>query len=581
MSSESNSRPVKSTGTFNTKLKETAPQKAAVGEIVLLCCAVSSLLLSCILWSPYKQVWMDEIFTWKEVSDPSLWHLYSAIQHGADGGQSLFYVTVWPWARVFGASALALRLYSSIAVCGALLVTWTTLRRFYGVWATAFGVLVFWGTSGDLLDQNVEGRFYGLYLFAVAVSVHLFVRLAARAGTSRTLLVLVFLSQAALVSTHIFGIIYSGLILLALVLTDAAKGQFRLKLYLAYAAGWLVLLPWMPATRAIMATGKPHGWIAMPTITDLRTVYLFADSLPWLRFFMNRSSQAGFQIVSRTAEFVIYFPLVLVLVFGIRRIWKSGWREIAGREGTPLLLAYLLLSAPLVLFALSHAVTPVLAPRYVLPSGIGLAIVLAASAQALGADRVNSPLPARLTWTATVAFLMMMPVLTVLAVKPIDQSLAYLDVGRLEQLVPVDVPVVAGWQEDFAKFMRLAHNPGHFFFLLDWPTALQGPRTFVVDYHLMQTYRANGYYSNNIQENRAFLCSHPDFVVLDAPNAFTLDGGINPSSDLNKPNWFDNNVRRKPEFEWTIIGSFDGPRVTRKLIAVHRRVALPFCKGPS
>jgi hypothetical protein len=37
----------------------------------------------------------------------------------------------------------------------------------------------------------------------------------------------------------------------------------------------------------------------------------------------------------------------------------------------------------------------------------------------------------------------------------------------------------------------------------------------------------------------------------------------------------------KPEFgwaviEWTVIESFDRPRVTRKLTAVHRRVALPF-----
>ena len=101
---------------------------------------------------------MDEIFTWKEVSDRSLWHLYYAIQHGADGGQPLFYTTAWLWARTFGFGALALRLYSSVAMCGALLVTWRTVRRFYGIWATAFGVLFFWGTSGVLLEQNVEAR---------------------------------------------------------------------------------------------------------------------------------------------------------------------------------------------------------------------------------------------------------------------------------------------------------------------------------------------------------------------------------------------------------------------------------------
>ena len=157
---------VSSLSEASTSVESPPGQKIRAGEVLLLCCSVLSLLTSCILWSPHKQAWMDEIFTWKEVSDPSLWHLYYAIQHGADGGQPLFYTTAWLWARAFGIGVLALRLYSSVAMCGALLVTWRTVRRFYGMWATAFGVLFFWGTSGVLLDQNVEARFYGLYMLA-------------------------------------------------------------------------------------------------------------------------------------------------------------------------------------------------------------------------------------------------------------------------------------------------------------------------------------------------------------------------------------------------------------------------------
>ncbi len=199
---------------------------------------------------------MDEIFTWKEVSDRSLWHLYYAIQHGADGGQPLFYTTAWLWAKAFGTGVLTLRLYSSVAMCAALLVTWRTIRRFYGLWATAFGVLVFWGTSGVLLEQNVEARFYGLYMLVVAVTVDLYTRLVARPVPTRVLLVLAFLSQAALVLTHVLGLIYSGLILLALMLFDAAKGRLRWKLYLVYAAGWLTLLVWIPAIRCVHGGGQ-------------------------------------------------------------------------------------------------------------------------------------------------------------------------------------------------------------------------------------------------------------------------------------------------------------------------------------
>ena len=318
----------------------------AAGEILLLACSVVSLLLSCILWSSHKQVWMDEIFTWKEVSDRSLWHLYWAIQHGADGGQPLFYTTAWLWEKVFGSGILTLRLYSSVAMCAALVVVWTTLRRFYGLWATAFGALLFWGTSNTLLDQNVEARFYGLYLLTVAITIALYARLIDGYQSSRFILLAAFFSQAALVLTHVLGLVYSGLMLLALLLVDAARRRLRITLYVAYAAGWLTLGLWLPAIRASMAAGKPHGWIAMPTLTDLRTAYLFADSLQWMRLFKRHSMEAGFQVVSRSAELVIYGSLICVFILALRRVAKSGWRAIAQPRGALLLLAYILLTAP-------------------------------------------------------------------------------------------------------------------------------------------------------------------------------------------------------------------------------------------
>src|SRR5258708_21841622 len=112
---------VSSLSEVSANVGKPAGQKIATGEVLLLLCCVTSLITSCILWSPHKQVWMDEIFTWKEVSDRSIWHLYYAIQHGADGGQPLFYTTAWLWAKAFGTGVMTLRLYSIIAVCAALL----------------------------------------------------------------------------------------------------------------------------------------------------------------------------------------------------------------------------------------------------------------------------------------------------------------------------------------------------------------------------------------------------------------------------------------------------------------------------
>jgi hypothetical protein len=426
----------------------------------------------------------------------------------------------------------------------------------------------------------VEARFYGLYLLCVAITVDLYTRLIDRPEPTRGLLMLTFSSQAALVLTHVLGLVYSGLILTALILFDIAKGRLRWKVYFAYASGWLVLVVWLPAMRASMAAGKPHGWIVMPSITDVRTAYLFADSLQWLKFFKLHSLELGFQMVNRTAELVIYGSLAIVALFSLRVLARSGWRVIANRKGALLLVAYLLLTAPVALFVLSHLITPVFVPRYFLPSGIGLAIVLTASAHEFSAYmQGRAPEAVRWIGMAIVFALMISPVLTVLALGPPNEYRGYLDVSRLEQLVPSDGIVVVGWQEDFVKLMRLTPVPeAHYYFLLDWPTALAGPRSFVLDYRLMAAYRKSGYYSKNIQDSHAFLCSHTDFWVLDAPNASPLQLGRHEDTlEMEKPNWFDLNIKTRPEFQWKAIASFDATEVTRNLIAVRRRGPLPYC----
>jgi hypothetical protein len=519
-------------------------------EILLLMSSVLSLLASCVLWSARKQAWMDEVFTWKEVSDRSLWHLYSAIQHGADGGQPLFYTTAWLWARSFGSGVLSLRLYSSVAMCAALLVTWKTIRRYYGMWATAFGVLLIWGTSGTLLDQNAEGRYYGLYMLTVAISVEIYARLAAHPEPTRLLLFLAFCSQAALVSTHVLGLIYSGLILLALVLTDIAEKRSRLKVYVAWAAGWPALLVWLPAIRASMAAGKPHGWIPLPRLGTVLNSYFFYTWLEWIAWLQPKPTRWIFDVARVATDLIILVPLVIVL-------WMMVKKHTAVRN--PLLpVAGALLTVPILLYLLSHLLTPVFVLRYTLPSGIGIAIVLAAFA----ADRR--------IWRWVIVLLLISPICSALLLGPPQVNAQYIDVQQIDTLVRGHMPLVAGWQNDFSVLMRYSSDPQDRFYLLDWPTALAAEKTAVLDYHLMSAYRSAGYYAQNIQDQNAFLCSHDNFLVLD-PH-FVKGSALEPS-------WFDLVIRNAPQFEWKVIATLSATELQRKLIAVHRRAPLPFCNA--
>ena len=543
------------------------------GEVLLLCFSVASLIVSCFIWSSRKQAWMDEIFTWKEASDRSLWHLYWAIQHGADGGQPLFYTTVWLWVKTFGASVLSLRLYSCAAMCGALVVTWGCIRRVYGLWATAFGVLWMWGSSDLLLDQNAEGRFYGLYMLAVAVVVDVYLRLAARPNPTRVLLLYSFFAQAALVLTHVLGLFYSGIILLALVLFDALEGRLRIKVYLFHVAGWLALLVWAPAIRASMAAGKPHGWIPVPTLSRFFDTYTFWDFLPWLSLVQRHVPNLIFQICRQGVRLAIALPIVILLFLTVRRLLKSKWPMALTQEDALLLVAFALVAMPTVLFAVSHLLTPVLVARYVLPSGIGFSIILAGLAHRLSLQVPSSFRTAqRVVTIVLVIFLVTCPVSSALLRGPAGEDPRFLDVERLDNVGFPDAAVVVGWQLDFAKVMRYSRKPGsRYYFLLDWPAALAGPRAYVLDYHLLQAYHNAGYYPQSIAYAHEFLCSHRDFLVLD---------GIDLKATEQAPTWFDYSIRNNPSFEFKTVDSFDSSDVKRDLIAVHRKAPISFCGQP-
>ena len=558
-------RPLSETG---SDLDSPPGQQISKGEAILLCCSLLSLVVSCILWSSRKQEWVDEIYTWTEVNDRSLWHLYYAIQHGADGGMPLFYTTAWAWAKIFGTGTLALRLYSCLAFCGALVIVWRTLRRAYGVRSTAFGTLMVFGTSALILDQNAEARFYGLYTLTVAIVIALYARLAEQENPKLTLLAQAMLAQAALVLSHVLGIIYGALVLFALVLFDACKRRFRIRVYLFQAAGWLALIVWVPAIRASIAAGKPHGWIPMPVLRDFLSSCSFDM---WVNPILLAQLNAGLTQRSYEnlfAHWVRHLLLLLVaasLLIAAVRLWRGVTGDPNEREFKKIALmmvAISILTTPLILLILSHLITPVYVPRYALPSALGLALILTAFADALGLDRIHKlQSVAGVTWAVLLPVLVSMPVISALILDSGKANPEYLDVSQLDAAVPANVPVVVGWQHDFFKVMRYSkRNDRPYFFLLDWPTALKGNVEFVADFHLMSSYRQVGYYSGNIRDQTDFLCTYPYFLVLDNPEM----------------SWWDVAGKELPGLRREVIATIDDGR---NLFSVRRLGSYAACEG--
>jgi hypothetical protein len=75
----------------------------------------------------------------------------------------LFYLTVWPWAHLFGLSPLSLRLYSSVGVCAAFVTLYLALRPRFTAAAAFLVVSLAMFSNYILIQQNAEARTYGLY----------------------------------------------------------------------------------------------------------------------------------------------------------------------------------------------------------------------------------------------------------------------------------------------------------------------------------------------------------------------------------------------------------------------------------
>ncbi|HEX4006056.1 MAG TPA: hypothetical protein VHX60_07760 [Acidobacteriaceae bacterium] len=489
---------------------------------------VASLLISCVILSVKKQEWADEIFSRVELSDRSLPHLMSALTRLGGAGMPLFSLTAWPWAHLFGLSDLSLRLYSSAGMCAAFLVLHAALRRRFSARASFLGVAFGFFACLVIIDQNAEARGYGLYMLLCAMAIAQLLRIAETPNPSPRALILLALSQAGVVLGHVLGIFFAGLMVLALLLAELPSRRLRWKVYFCAMAGWMALLPWLPAIRASLAVGKPHGWIPVPGLGELLigvSWWLFAG----IYFPLTRGTTAG--VV--TGWFCAVFCIAGIVVAGVYAL-----RAAAPQRRALYWLGFTLLVAPIAFFVLSHLVTPIWVARYMIPSSLGMAI-LAAS----WADRNRGT--AGVVGIGLSLVLLAMPIATA-ALEKCER----LDVARIDQ-VAAGRPVVCDWIRDFTVAYRYSAHPDEMQFPLDWPAALKGPSAAVGAYHLMVNYRRDGYMSGSIVDVDSIL-SRSSFLVLDS----------------SETNWFQVEIASDPRFIWKVLAQIDAKR---RMIEVDRR----------
>jgi hypothetical protein len=521
-------------------------------EYIVPVLAIGSLIVSCVIVSSKKYFWNDELQSYYLLGDHSFKHMMVAYSDKFTNVPPLYFVLGWLWARIFGAAELSLRLFTCLGMSVACLGVWVTLRRNYRFWPAAIGTLGVFCVSDLILAQNAEARMYGLFLAVCALGVLEFDVINRREHCSTTTLLLNALIHAAIVQTHLFGIIYSGVILCAFVIRDRFFKVFRMKVYLSIALSWLSLIPYMPIFLRQADAGHPRAWIPIPKLDNL-TASLIPSVSPFFSLvILLLLVISGVQFVSMVAVNPQYSQ-------SSKQVFPELRTEIS-----PVMLACLFLAVPVFVWIVSHNIKPLFIARYMIPSALSWSILVAylcsriwlGEAEWVGVSRMLSALPL----LALMVVLLMHPIIWAWSL-PKEQFPGVNDgkygYGKL--------PIVTPFSHDFMKRFHYSPERKRYFFVLDWEAALD-PRSGLFspqEYKAMDALRRDypRVYRDHIVQLSDFLTRRDRFLVLADTNRPTCT-----PQDFHCPRWLEMRIENNPGYKVTALGAVDG----RQLLLVQK-----------
>jgi hypothetical protein len=520
------------------------------------------LLISCVLISAKKYFWNDELLSYYLLSDHSFRHMLAAFHDKINAAPPLYFLLGWLWANVFGASELSLRLISCLGMCAGLFLMWVTLRRTFGFWPTAIGVLSVFCSLRIVLEQNVEARMYGLFI-GLCVLGFFFYDSAYRVNrASWGLIVGTFFTHVAIINTHLFGGFYSGALLVSLIVRDRCFRIFRPKLYLAVILSWLSLAPYIPSFLNQSHAVTSRAWLPAPILTDLFE-------------FVSLSSY------SQLSLFALAF---LILLSGLQVIGRGIAAPAEARDARFSLLipAYAFLAVPVFVWLFSRIVRPMFFDRYMLPTALSWSVLLAYAAlemltyatsyrQLIGSrHRLVASITTFFLPLFFVFFLLLQPLIYARAYarEPIP-GLNDAKVGHIE------LPVVVQHSHDFLKRLHYAAARNRYFFILDWQAAIDkasglfGPQEYEELDAVRRNYPEVG---KHIVDGEEFLRAHPTFLVIDSLDfnhrcPDKVSGVHTPFEDIDCPQWIEKRLLSNSEYKVESLGDIGAETI---LLVGHR-----------
>lgn len=301
-----------------------------------------------------ESIWFDEAFTTGLINQS----VHGVIQGTAhDVHPPLFYLVLKLWAGAFGHSIVTLRTFS--VVCGAAAVFFglRLVKRLFGaraaVWAIPFAVL-----APFLLRYDIEARMYAMAsLIGIGATYVLVMAMERTRAKQRSFWL--WAAYAVLVAMGVYTLYYTALIWVAhfvwcfvLFRRDRKKLRkiVRQPWFLAFLAGVVLYLPWLP-TFLNQAHNIQNGfWIGKPSVNTVVSTFSLAFS--W---------QANWQL--STWESLLFMLAAIAAVYFV----VQAWRAVKQPQRTYLLLFALYALVPFVVLYVASLppFQPVFDMRYV------------------------------------------------------------------------------------------------------------------------------------------------------------------------------------------------------------------------
>lgn len=471
----------------------------------------ATLIVAGLILAGKRFMWMDELLTWQIVTTPSWGAMLHVIADQVDTMPPFYFIVARTWLAVTGETEFALRLLSILLTSTAFVTMFMLIKRTAGIFAAVAASSVFL-LSGTLFHQLTEARYYPLLVLLTAVATTMLFTGLERSRVSKGWLAANTLVHGLLVTTHIFGFLYSAsLILSGLVFVKRGRNDAALRITLSALAGWILFLPWIPSQLYQMQVGEPWSWMPVP------------DLMALLRM--------PFEFVPAGRMRYVLPAAFILMVLAPHRLWpriRMGllqWMTITG-----VLLAFL----PVVTsWVLSNTVVSIFTERYFSPGIIGWMLLLPAFA-----EWIRRVLPERMYRASSRVFILGLSILTVIllsfpAVKALQIPPAR-PPGSLEAALYPDLPVVTESPHAYLPRHHYSANRDRIFYVLDSLSAfdrsgaLNGP----TDFHHMLAIKRN-FRGQNILSGDSILHLYPRFLLVDE----------------NDRLWSERVIERNPDYE--------------------------------